>query len=304
VTISKIGLTLLFFFVIGLHSHPQDLTKEEAIRLAVHGENQLSSIIVFNQIDPSDPLGTKCRTPDGNQEFLYYVCGAKKAKDVRNRLTPYYTKEYIDDLFQQFKIHDDNQGVLALSFDSGYHQSSEDSVENVKIQQQGNKAKVEFKLSFVMDDEAPSFDYPIVEFEYVPHQGWKIASNGFLYWDPSNSEPSYFGNWIVEKLVGSTPISTDANETIIGTKVTYSKEEASFGKDTISNPDYKEEVLSEATFIEDYRNKFKDIGITSKSVRTIEITNWSNIGNILMIKDDQTMIFLWNGNYYEMKKEK
>jgi hypothetical protein len=205
---------------------------------------------------------------------------------------------------QQFKIHEDNQGVLALDYGGGYHQSSEDSVENVKIEQNGNKAKVTFKLSFVMDDEAPSFEYPIVDFEYVPQEGWKITSNGFLYGESANAEPSYFGNWIVEKLVGSMPISTDADENIIGTKVTYSEEEAMFGKDTINNPKYKEGVLSEAAFIDEYRSDFKSIGINSKSVRTIEITNWSNIGSFYMIKDDRTMIFLWNGNFFEMKKEK
>jgi hypothetical protein len=185
-TILKIGLAFFSFFTIGLHSQAQDLTKEEAIRLAVHGENQLSSIIVFNQLDPTKGLGSRCGTYELNHEYYNYVCDAKKANDIRNRLTTYYTKKYIDDLFQQFKIHDDNQGVLVLSYDNGHHQSSEDSVENVKIQQNGNKAKVEFKLSFVMDDEAPSFEYPIVEFEYVPQRGWKIASNGFLYWDQSN----------------------------------------------------------------------------------------------------------------------
>jgi len=122
--------------------------------------------------------------------------------------------------------------------------------------------------------------------------------------NPSSDSPSYFGDWSVQSIVGSTPISAAEDENLIGMKVTYSKEKASFDKDEIMNPEYKEESLTKDEFFNEYRNEFSDIGIESESVKTVTINNWTNAGSIFIIKDDQTMIFLWDGHYYEMKKEK
>jgi hypothetical protein len=125
---------------------------------------------------------------------------------------------------------------------------------------------------------------------------------------PSNygdtNRPSYFGDWTVRRLVGSTPISAPDDESIIGMKATYTNEKASFDKDEILNPEYKELELTNDGFFNEYRNQLSDIGINTNSVKTVEIINWTNAGSVLFIKDDQTMIFLWDGNYYEMKREK
>ncbi|HBS45223.1 MAG TPA: hypothetical protein DEA91_13550 [Paenibacillus sp.] len=70
------------------------------------------------------------------------------------------------------------------------------------------------------------------------------------------------------------------------------------------SPEYKEENITKDDFFNEYRNELSDIGIESESVKTVFINNWTNAGSIFIIKDDQTMIFLWDGHYYEMKKEK
>lgn len=125
---------------------------------------------------------------------------------------------------------------------------------------------------------------------------------------PANSNtsadaPSYFGEWSVQGLVGSTPVSAAEDEKLIGMRVTYSQEKASFDKDEIMNPEYKEESITKDDFFNEYRNKLSDLGIETESVKTVSINNWTNPGSSFIVKDDQTMIFLWDGNYYEMKKE-
>jgi hypothetical protein len=130
----------------------------------------------------------------------------------------------------------------------------------------------------------------------------KSNSNSPL--NSSSNSPSYFGDWTVTSLVGSTPISASVDESFIGMKATYTNEKASFGKDEILNPEYKEQDITNDDFLNENRNQLIDIGIESESVKTVSINNWTNAGSLLIIKDDQTMIFLWDGNYYEMKRGK
>ncbi|MEK8208870.1 hypothetical protein NST41_24970 [Paenibacillus sp. FSL L8-0696] len=120
----------------------------------------------------------------------------------------------------------------------------------------------------------------------------------------SADAPSYFGEWSVQGLVGSTPVSAAEDEKLIGMRVTYSIEKASFDKDEIMSPEYKEENITKDDFFNEYRNELSDLGIETESVKTVSINNWTNPGSSFIVKDDQTMIFLWDGNYYEMKKEK
>jgi major membrane immunogen (membrane-anchored lipoprotein) len=114
--------------------------------------------------------------------------------------------------------------------------------------------------------------------------------------------PAYFGNWTVHKVVGSTPVSASIDEKMIGMKAVYTNEKASFDKNEIANPEYKELEMTKDDFLKEYRNQLSDIGIESNTIKMVEVISWTNPGGVLFIKDDQTLIFLWDGNYYEMKK--
>lgn len=86
-------------------------------------------------------------------------------------------------------------------------------------------------------------------------------------------------------------------------KATYTNEKASFGAEEILNPEYTEQDMTNTDFFNNYRTQLSDLGIEAESVRMVSINNWTNAGSTLIIKDEQTVIFLWDGNYYEMKKE-
>ncbi|GAB6990689.1 hypothetical protein [Paenibacillus pini] len=130
------------------------------------------------------------------------------------------------------------------------------------------------------------------------------ASSSSVSSIPSSHSPEYFGDWTVTGLAGSSPISTEVDQSLIKTKASYSNEKASFGKNEILTPQYKELNLTNEEFLNEYRIELNDIGVKSESVKTVSINNWTNAGSLLIIKDDQTMIFLWDGNYYELKKDK
>jgi len=157
-----------------------ELTKEEAVRLTIEGENQLSSIIVFSQLDPAKAIHTRCGGIESNDHYYSYICGAKTLTDITNKLIPYFTQNYIDEIIQQFNIHNYKEGVVIELFDGGYTTKSTDSIQEVTIQQSGNKAKV--KLHYHIDLEAAIKDgFSILDFE-LTSQGWRVASNGLLFW--------------------------------------------------------------------------------------------------------------------------
>ncbi|CAH8770415.1 DL-endopeptidase inhibitor IseA family protein [Paenibacillus dendritiformis] len=157
-----------------------ELTKEEAVRLTIEGENQLSSIIVFSQLDPTKAIHTRCGGIESHDHYYSYICDAKTLTDITNKLTPYFTQNYIDEIIQQFNIHNDKEGVLIELFDGGYTSKSTDSIQEVTIQQSGNKAKV--KLHYRVALEGVIKDgFPILDFEQTS-QGWRVASNGLIFW--------------------------------------------------------------------------------------------------------------------------
>ena len=121
---------------------------------------------------------------------------------------------------------------------------------------------------------------------------------------PDAAAASYYGEWKVEKDLGSTPVSTGVDKNMIGKTVVYTKDKATFDNKEIANPEYKEADITKEDFLKDYQYSLSDLGISSDSAKTLNIDNWTNAGNFLVIKDDQTMIFLWDGTFYEMKKVK
>lgn len=130
------------------------------------------------------------------------------------------------------------------------------------------------------------------------------ASNGSNGNAPTNesASPSYFGDWIVKGVAGSGEVSTLPDDGIIGTKATYSSDKAVVGTEEIPNPAYKEEEMTKEEFISDFRVKLKDLGIDADSVKTVKIGDATGRGTFLLVKDAQTLIFPWDGNFYEMRK--
>ncbi|MBD8497264.1 hypothetical protein [Paenibacillus arenosi] len=115
---------------------------------------------------------------------------------------------------------------------------------------------------------------------------------------------TYFGNWKISKVAGYAPIYVDTDEsTNIGKKASYSAQLARFDDTEIKNPIYTEKKYSKSKFFEGYRIQLSDIGIDDEEVRIIEIVDGSRIDSALIIKNEQALIFGWNGIFYELNKE-
>lgn len=157
-----------------------ELTKEEAVRLAIEGENQLSSIVVFGRLDPTKEIHDQCGGINSNDHYYSYICDAKTSTDITNKLKPYFTQRYMDEMIEQFNIHNDQEGVLVELFDGGYNSKSEDSIHDVTIQQNGSTAKVKIQFHYELDGVIIDGS-PILDFEHTS-QGWRVASNGLIFW--------------------------------------------------------------------------------------------------------------------------
>ncbi|TVX93804.1 hypothetical protein [Paenibacillus agilis] len=115
---------------------------------------------------------------------------------------------------------------------------------------------------------------------------------------------TYFGSWKISKVAGYSPIYVDTDESAnIGKKASYSAQLARLDDTEIKNPIYTEKKYSKSKFFEEYRTHLSDIGIDDEEIRIIEIEDWSGPGGGLIIKNEQALILLWNGIYYELNKE-
>ncbi len=115
--------------------------------------------------------------------------------------------------------------------------------------------------------------------------------------------PAYFGAWTVQGAVASAGISTAPDDGFAGQRATYSAEEATFGEERIQTPEYAEKELSETEFLSEHRTPPSDLGLEGGTVRIVEVSGWTNPGGTFIAKDENTLLFLWDGNYYEMKRD-
>ncbi|MBO7748786.1 hypothetical protein I8J29_31910 [Paenibacillus sp. MWE-103] len=128
------------------------------------------------------------------------------------------------------------------------------------------------------------------------------GSNANAPADESAATPSYFGDWTVKGVAGSTAVSTAPDDSMIGTKATYASDKAVFGKDEIQKPEYKEEDIAKGDFASEYRVQLKDLGIDADSVKAVTIGDGASPGSFFVVKDAQTLLVLWDGNFYELQK--
>lgn len=126
-----------------------------------------------------------------------------------------------------------------------------------------------------------------------------------------NKTESFFGEWIVTKIAGTSGIyamSDEEMKSFIGKKAEYSQSLAAFDNEFRKNPVYKRETLSEATFFSGFRTSFENLGLKGESVTIINIYEnqnnlWINPGSCLIIKDNDSMLTVWDGVFFEMTRK-
>lgn len=128
----------------------------------------------------------------------------------------------------------------------------------------------------------------------------------------NTSSKSYFGTWFVSKKIATTPVyamSEDKIKSYIGKELYLTEKKVSFDKENLVNPTFEETALSDNDFNSENKVSLKTIGISSPSVKKVDViqnanSNWTSFfGNTFYIKDDNTLITLWDGIFFELNRK-
>lgn len=119
-------------------------------------------------------------------------------------------------------------------------------------------------------------------------------------------DKEYYSSWIAIDKIYYMPISAMSKEEYrskyFGRVVHYSKSSAAFNQERVSNPVYTERALTNEVFFEEFGVELKDLGISDASVKVVQIDNWINPTSCIIMKDDDTIISLWDGVFFELKR--
>jgi hypothetical protein len=131
----------------------------------------------------------------------------------------------------------------------------------------------------------------------------------------SQTNEDLYGNWLIKRTVAFGKVSSLSDEDInklIGKRIEYSPNKASFGNDICENPKYKKSIISEKDFFENNGyTSFKELGLQGDSVIMVEIfcekedysNFWYTIGGRIFEKDKNTLIANYEGVFFELVKD-
>lgn len=124
---------------------------------------------------------------------------------------------------------------------------------------------------------------------------------------------AFFGDWVINQVMAYGSVGTYSKESaegLIGKSMSFSSGSATcFGDDaalidqTISNPSYEKSEISSSDFITEYRMTFEKLGISSDSVTIVNATDAEGNGCTFLVKDDNTLIVIGGGTYFELVRQ-
>ncbi|MDF2544354.1 MAG: peptidase [Herbinix sp.] len=121
---------------------------------------------------------------------------------------------------------------------------------------------------------------------------------------------SFYGDWKINKVLayGSAgTFSSEDAESLVGKTVSLSEDsatgfgdQASYLEDVIDKPTYAEAVITAEDFVINYRMSFELLGISAESVTEITVSDANNVGYSFLIKDENTLVLIGGGTYFEL----
>lgn len=126
----------------------------------------------------------------------------------------------------------------------------------------------------------------------------------------------FYGKWKISSKLTTAPIyAMDEEEikTFIGKEIIYTKDiywfkHNEYINDKYFKPEYKIQVLSELQFWENHKGFYlEELGINKGLVISVEVKKSNgeiciNPGSLFWIKDKDTLVLLWDGVYFEVKR--
>ena len=118
---------------------------------------------------------------------------------------------------------------------------------------------------------------------------------------------SFYGDWEINRLVAVPPVAADPekdSKKLIGKKITYSADLASFGDKVLNNPKYKITTELKQSFESGNRISFDSIGYKGDSIVMVlvyaEVHEWDSPGGYFYVKNNDILILPSDGGFFEM----
>ncbi|QHQ59754.1 M48 family metalloprotease [Anaerocolumna sedimenticola] len=128
----------------------------------------------------------------------------------------------------------------------------------------------------------------------------------------SDNKQVYYGDWMINKVLAYGSAGTYSKkdaEKLVGKSLSFTDSQAtSFGDDpslidqVVSDPVYTETEVTANDFISNYRMSFDRLGIKGDSAEEISVTNTDVSACTFLIKDDNTLILIGGGTYFELTR--
>lgn len=131
---------------------------------------------------------------------------------------------------------------------------------------------------------------------------------------PANqTKEVFYGQWVIKQVLAYGPAGTYTSEdvkSLVGKSLSFSADKASrFGDKpsdaakVAANPVYKKTVISKSDFVTNNRMTFDKLGIKADSILEITVSDAKGIVCIFLIKDDNTLIIIGGGAYFELVRK-
>ncbi len=131
--------------------------------------------------------------------------------------------------------------------------------------------------------------------------------------EQAQSAETFFGDWVIDRVAayGSAgTYSKEAAEGLIGRSLSFSTNSATrFGDQpsyldkTAKNPTYVTTNISSSDFFANYHMTLDKLGITADSVTQVSASDSEGNGCTFLIKDDNTLIVIGGGTYFELVRK-
>lgn len=124
--------------------------------------------------------------------------------------------------------------------------------------------------------------------------------------DGNDSDLSYYGTWKITRyyMPGITAMSKDEADGYVGMVLEYSADTFTYNGHANSDSDYSENEVTAEEFAANYGGAtFDSLGITSASVKQVDISNADDPGWSFFVKDANTLLINRDGVFFEAEKQ-
>lgn len=121
-----------------------------------------------------------------------------------------------------------------------------------------------------------------------------------------HSDGSYYGTWKVTAyyIPGVSAMSSEDAEGYIGKTCEYSEDVFNGDGEVTDGPDYQEFECTAADFSASYKDAaFEDVGITTDSVKQVNVSNSYDFGCSFYVKDANTILISQDGAFFEAVRQ-